>query len=114
MKLTCTQENFKKAISNCERIVSKQATLPILNNILFEAEKGVKSRENRVPAGWLIEKAGMKGATVGGAIASIQHPNYIVNQGTATAQDVRNLAAAIKQEVHNRFGIDLHEEAALL
>ena len=81
---------------------------------LFEAEKGVKSRENRVPAGWLIEKAGMKGATVGGAIASIQHPNYIVNQGTATAQDVRNLAAAIKQEVHNRFGIDLHEEAALL
>jgi len=40
MKLTCTQENFKKAISNCERVVSKQATLPILNNILFEAEKG--------------------------------------------------------------------------
>ncbi len=81
---------------------------------VFEAEKGVKSRENRVPAGWLIEMAGMKGATVGGAIASLQHPNYIVNQGAATAQDVRNLAAAIKQEVHNRFGIDLHEEAALL
>lgn len=81
---------------------------------VFEAEKGVKSRESRVPAGWLIEKAGMKGATVGGAIASLQHPNYIVNQGTATAQDVRNLAAAIKQEVHNRFGIDLKEEAALL
>ncbi len=81
---------------------------------VFEAEKGVQSRENRVPAGWLIEKAGMKGATVGGAIASLQHPNYIVNQGTASAQDVRNLAAAIKQEVHNRFGIDLQEEAALL
>ncbi len=81
---------------------------------LFEAEKGVKSRENRVPAGWLIEKAGMKGATVGGAIASLQHPNYIVNQGGATAQDVRNLAATIKMEVQNRFGIELHEEAALL
>lgn len=40
MKLTCTQENFKKAIFNCERVVSKQNTLPILNNILFEAEKG--------------------------------------------------------------------------
>jgi DNA polymerase-3 subunit beta len=41
MKLICTQENFKKAISNCERVVSKQGTLPILNNILFEAAKGV-------------------------------------------------------------------------
>lgn len=81
---------------------------------LFEHEKGVKARENRVPAGWLIEKAGMKGYTVGGAIASLQHPNYIVNQGNATSQDVRNLAAAIKQEVFNRFGIELKEEAALL
>jgi UDP-N-acetylmuramate dehydrogenase len=81
---------------------------------VFEAEKNVKSRENRVPAGWLIEKVGMKGATVGGAIASMQHPNYLVNQGNASAQDVRNLAAAIKQEVQNRFGIEMHEEAALL
>ena len=81
---------------------------------LFEHEKGVKARENRVPAGWLIEKAGMKGHVVGGAIASMQHPNYIVNQGGATSQDVRNLAAAIKQEVFNQFGIELQEEAALL
>lgn len=40
MKLTCTQENFKKAIFNSERMVSKQTTLPILNNILFETVKG--------------------------------------------------------------------------
>ena len=40
MKLICTQENFKKAILNTERVVSKQTTLPILNNILFKAEKG--------------------------------------------------------------------------
>lgn len=39
MKLICTQENFKKAIQNTERVVSKQNTLPILNNILFKAEK---------------------------------------------------------------------------
>lgn len=81
---------------------------------LFEKEKNARSREGRVPAGWLIEKAGMKGATVGGAIASLQHPNYIVNQGNATEQDVRNLAAHIKQEVLNKFGVELQEEAALL
>lgn len=39
MKLICTQENFKKAIFNSERVVSKQTTLPILNNILIEANK---------------------------------------------------------------------------
>lgn len=41
MKLICTQENFKKAIGNTERVVGKQITLPILENILLEAEQGV-------------------------------------------------------------------------
>lgn len=41
MKLTCTQDNFKRAILSSERMVSKQTTLPILNTILFEAEKGI-------------------------------------------------------------------------
>jgi DNA polymerase-3 subunit beta len=40
MKLICTQDNFKRAIYSCERVVAKQNTLPILNNILFETEKG--------------------------------------------------------------------------
>ena len=81
---------------------------------LFEKEKEMKSRESRVPAGWLIEKAGMKGATVGGAIASLQHPNYIVNQGSATAHDVRELAEKIKAAVKEQFGVELREEAALI
>lgn len=39
MRLICTRENFKRAIFNSERVVSKQTTLPILNNILIEADK---------------------------------------------------------------------------
>ncbi|OGG50768.1 UDP-N-acetylenolpyruvoylglucosamine reductase [Candidatus Kaiserbacteria bacterium RIFCSPHIGHO2_01_FULL_54_36] len=81
---------------------------------MFEKEKGMKSREGRVPAGWLIEKAGMKGATVGGAIASLQHPNYIVNQGGATSHDVLNLAQTILSQIETQFGVELHEEAAIL
>ncbi len=81
---------------------------------MFEKEKQVKSREGRVPAGWLIEKAGMKGATVGGAIASLQHPNYIVNQGGATSHDVCNLAQLIKLEIENQFDVELTEEAMIL
>lgn len=41
MKVTCTQENFKKAISGTERVIGKQTTLPILENILLETEKGM-------------------------------------------------------------------------
>lgn len=81
---------------------------------MFEKEKQTKSREGRVPAGWLIEKAGMKGVTVGGAIASLQHPNYIVNRGGASAENVRALAEEVKEAVKSQFGVELHEEAAIL
>jgi UDP-N-acetylmuramate dehydrogenase len=81
---------------------------------MFEKEKKVKSREGRVPAGWLIEKVGLKGARIGGAEASEQHPNYLKNIGNATAQNVLQLAAEIKEEVKKQFDIELHEEAAVL
>ena len=81
---------------------------------MFEQEKGVASKNGRVPAGWLIEKAGMKGATVGGAIASLQHPNYLVNQGTATSADVLVLAEKVKKAVKDQFGIELNEEAEII
>ncbi|MDO8552125.1 MAG: UDP-N-acetylmuramate dehydrogenase [bacterium] len=81
---------------------------------LFENDKGLKSKENRVPAGWLIERAGMKGVKVGDAISSIQHPNYLVNDGNATAKDVKQLAQSIKDAVHAKFGVNLCEEAVIL
>ncbi len=81
---------------------------------LFEQEKGVKSREGRVPAGWLIEKVGLKGAMIGGAEASSQHPNYLKNANGATAADVKALATQIKEAVKEKFGVELVEEAVVL
>jgi UDP-N-acetylmuramate dehydrogenase len=80
---------------------------------MFEKEKNTRSREGRVPAGWLIEKAGMKGVRVGNAEASEQHPNYLVNTGGATAGQVKALAMRIKDTVEKQFGIRLQEEAAV-
>lgn len=40
MKLSCTQENLRAALSSLERVVGKQSTLPILSNILLETDKG--------------------------------------------------------------------------
>jgi len=56
MKIECTKENFKKAIFNSERIVSKQSTLPILNNILFETNKeGLKLSATNLEIGVSVQ-----------------------------------------------------------
>lgn len=81
---------------------------------MFEREKDAPAREGRVPAGWLIEKVGLRGACVGDAVASEQHPNYIKNDGSATAAQVRELARKIKDAVREQFGIELQEEAVVL
>ena len=81
---------------------------------MFEKEKNTKAREGRVPAGWLIEKSDMKGARVGDAVSSSLHPNYLVNVGSATAQDVLSLAEKIKSAVKEKFDITLQEEAVIL
>jgi UDP-N-acetylmuramate dehydrogenase len=81
----------------------------------FQTEKATTAREGRVPAGWLIDKVGMKGERQGGAVASVQHPNYLVNEtGSATAREVTELAERIKHAVHKEYGITLQEEVTLL
>jgi UDP-N-acetylmuramate dehydrogenase len=80
----------------------------------FEEEKKMASKQGRVPAGWLIEKVGLKGFIFGGAQASIQHPNYLVDLHEATARDVLMLAGKVRAAVRDRFGITLEEEVTIL
>jgi UDP-N-acetylmuramate dehydrogenase len=64
----------------------------------------------RVPAAWLIEKAGLKGKRTGGAMISQKHANYFVNADSATAAEVRALIAYAKMKVQDELGIQLQEE----
>lgn len=66
--------------------------------------------KKRIPAGWLIEQAGLKGHRVGDAMISEAHGNFTVNMGHATATDVHALVAKVKEGVAEKFGIDLEEE----
>ncbi len=81
---------------------------------MFQIEKGAQSKEGRVPAGWLMDKAGLRGARVGGAVASEHHTNYFLNAGAATAKEVRELASLAKEKVFVEFGVMLEEEAVVL
>jgi len=80
----------------------------------FERERQVHCRQGRIPAGWLIERAGLRRRRVGSAVVSDRHANYIINTGGATASDVLELAAAIKEEVAAKTGVTLTEEVAYL
>jgi len=64
-------------------------------------------------AGRLIEQAGMKGTTVGGARISDRHANFIVNVGGASAADVATLIQEARNRVYGKFGVDLELEVEL-
>lgn len=61
-------------------------------------------------AGALIEEAGLKGMQVGGARVSERHANFLVNGGDSRSQDMQTLIAMVKEKVHNKFDVELHEE----
>ena len=65
-------------------------------------------------AGRLIEAAGLKGRTLGGAIISPKHANFIINQNSASAQDVFDLLVLARNTVEKKFGIELLPEIEVL
>lgn len=77
-------------------------------------------RRERVPdgippsAGALVDRAGLKGARQGAARVSTTHANFIVNEGGATARDIRALIDRCKAEVKAQFGVVLREEIVCL
>lgn len=65
-------------------------------------------------AGALVDRAGLKGASEGAARVSPTHGNFIVNDGTASAGDIRRLIERCRNDVRTRFGVDLRDEIVYL
>ncbi|KAL2607710.1 hypothetical protein R1flu_026283 [Riccia fluitans] len=61
-------------------------------------------------AGALIEKAGLKGAAVGPAKVSNIHANYLLNAGGSSAADMKTLIQLVRNQVKEKFGVELREE----
>lgn len=61
----------------------------------------------------LIDQAGLKGFTVGGAAVSEKHAGFVVNLGGATAKDVRQLLSAVAEKVYDNTGIRLEPEVRI-
>ncbi len=66
--------------------------------------------QKRIPAGWIIDKLGLKGTAVGDAEVSLQHGNFLLNKGHASAADIAELVRKVKARVRDEAGIVLSEE----
>lgn len=67
-----------------------------------------------LPAGAVIDKAGLKGARIGGARVSEHHGNFIVNEQNASARDIIALIETIRARVKEKYGITLAEEIKIV
>jgi UDP-N-acetylmuramate dehydrogenase len=115
----------------CEKFVILGASLILSisdrENILLKINNVYEKRKARQPvnfltagcvfknpgeksAGYLIEKAGAKGLTIGDAQVSTKHANFIINRGQATASDILRLVEKIESIVEKSFGIRLERE----
>lgn len=85
------------------------------NKSFFDNElKGHIGREGKIGAGLLIDLAGLKGKSIGGIKISLEHANHIVNTGNGTAEEIVMMISFIKQQVRDKFGIQLKEEVSYL
>lgn len=68
----------------------------------------------KTSAGYLIDKAGLKGYAVGGFVVSEKHANFIINKGNGKTEDLIKLLDIIKSKVKEKFGVQLEEEVILV
>ena len=89
---------------------------PSAGCIFQNPERGRDDVPEGIPwsAGALVDRAGLKGVAIGGARVSLTHGNFIVNDGSATARDIRTLITRCRDAVRDQFGVALREEIVYL
>ena len=95
---------FKNPLVSAEQYEQLNSTFPGL--VAYSQEDG----RYKLAAGWLIDQCGWKGKSLGKAGVHAKQALVLVNQGGATAADIRQLAEAIQADVRTRYGVELEPE----
>ena len=113
-KLIAIKSEFKLQSGNYETIKNKIKELETKRwnkqPMDMPSAGSIFKRPENHYAGALIDEAGLKGTRIGDAQVSTKHAGFIVNLGSATAQDIKKLVEHIQQEVYNYSGIKLETE----
>lgn len=99
---------FKNPVISKELFEKVQAKFPEVKH--FE----VSPTEVKVPAGWLIENAGLKGYRNGYAGVHKNQALVLVNYGNATGQDILNLSKYVQKTVFDKYGIAIEAEVNVI
>ncbi len=103
-----SSEKIFKKMKEFEKI--RKSTQPIGKKSAGSIFKNPKGNY----AGKIIEKLGLKGKRIGGAVVSEIHANFIINRGDAKAKDIEELILYIEERVREKTGIKLVREVEIL
>lgn len=95
-------------------IVSKEKFESLLTLYPDMPHYYVDEKSEKIPAGWMIEKCGWKGKTLGKAGVHSRQALVLVNKGGAKGSDIVALCDAIRSDVRKLFGIDIHPEVNIV
>jgi len=109
-RFVLTKRNKKEIVKDMEYVYGERKKRHPME---YPSAGSIFKSVNNEPAWKFIERAGLKGYTLGGAGVSEKHANFIVNLGWAKAQDIKDLIEKIKKEVYERLGVVLMEEVEL-
>ena len=109
---------FKLEAGNIDEIKAKIADLTQRRNskqpVSFPSAGSFFKRLTGYFAGKLVQDAGLKGLTVGGAQVSELHSGFVINIGGATATDILQLMEIVQQTVMDKFGVMLEPEVRII
>lgn len=89
-----------------KRMISQPLDMPSAGSVFRNPEN--------MYAGELVEKCGLKGYSIGGAMISLKHANFIVNSGNAKGSEIVTLINKIRTDVDDKFGVKLILEQIII
>lgn len=109
LQLTPEDQNHIKRLKQEYSLKRKllQPSAPSLGSVFLKPDLDLS-------AGYYIEKAGLKGARIGGAEISSKHANFIINNGNATSGDYLSLVELAQSVVKNKFDVSLKPEIDII
>ena len=95
-------------------VVKKTHYEKLLQNFTDMPSYPVSDENVKIPAGWLIEKAGFKGKRFGDYGVHKNQALVLVNYGNAKGSDILKLSELIQKTIHRLFGISIEAEVNIL